>query len=125
MNVEILSDEARAGNHRPELPERPLAREVLHPAVGCDDEPLRRQHFERLPDPAGDDLRGLDLGRAQVEDSQDDCLVGDVAQRFRVETRLRRLQREVRRETVAELAEERIAGEPVLDDVRVAEECVV
>ena len=46
---------------------------------------------------------------------------GSVAEHLRVEIRLRRLEREVRRAAVVELAQERVAGEPVVDDVRVAE----
>src|SRR5918992_811695 len=91
----VFSNQARPGDHRFELAERPLARQVLHPAVGRDDEPLRRHHLERSPDPLCDDVRRLDLGRAEVEDSQDDRLVGEVAKHLRVEIRLCRLERDV------------------------------
>jgi hypothetical protein len=47
----IFSGEARTGDHRFELAECPLPRQVLHPAVRRDDEPLRRHHREGFPDP--------------------------------------------------------------------------
>ncbi len=118
---ELLANEARAGDHRLELAERQLARQVLHPAVRRDDEPLRRHDLEGLTNPLSDDLRRLDLARAEIEDSEDDHLVGEVAEHLRVEIRLRGLERDVRRETVVELAKERIARESVVNDVRVAE----
>ena len=110
-----------SGDHRLELAERPLARQVLHPAVRRDDEPLGRHDLEGLPDPDSDDLRRLDLARTEIEDSEDDHLVGEVAEHLRVEIRLRGFEREVRRETVVELAQERVARESVVNDVRVAE----
>ena len=45
--AKLLPHEARTGNHRRELTERPLAWEVLHPAVGRDHEPLGRDDGER------------------------------------------------------------------------------
>ena len=48
-------------------------------------------------------------------------LPASVAQHLRVEIGLRGLEREVRRGARVELGEERIAGQPVLDDVRIAE----
>ena len=98
-----------------------VAREVLHAAVGRDDEPLGRNDGERGPDPAGDDLRGLGLARAQVEHAEQDRLARQVAQHLRVEPWLCGLERDVRRAAAVELAQERVAGEPVVDDRRVAE----
>ena len=48
-------------------------------------------------------------------------LSGERPQHLRVEVRLRGLDRDLRRRAVVELAEERIAGRPVVDDARVAE----
>ena len=98
------------------------AGQVLHPAVRRDDEPLRPDDLERLADPAGDDLRRLGLGRAQVEHAQDDHLAREIGQSTGgVEVGLRRLERDVGRAAVVQLAQERVPGEPLLDDVRVAE----
>src|SRR2546421_10741096 len=96
--IQLLSEELRTCDHRFELGERPLARQVLHPAIRRDDEPLGSYNRERLADPVCDDVRRLDLARAQVEDSENDRLVGEVPQHLRVETRLCRLERDVRRE---------------------------
>ncbi len=57
----------------------------------------------------------------EVEDAEHDDLVRNVAQHLGVEVRLRRLEREVRRDAALELAQERVAGEAVVDDVRVPE----
>src|SRR4051795_6203839 len=108
--AKLLPHEARTGNHRGELTERALAREVLHPAVWRDHEPLRRDDGERAPDALRDALRRLDVARAQVEDAEDDRLSGDVAQHLGVETRLGRLERQVRRAAGGELAQEGIPG---------------
>ena len=48
-------------------------------------------------------------------------LVRDVSQHLRVELRLRGLEREMGRRAAVELAEERVAVEPLVDDVGVAE----
>src|SRR5919206_142344 len=53
----IFSDEARTGNHGLELAEGALARQVLHPAVRGDDEPVGRHDGERSPDARCDRLR--------------------------------------------------------------------
>src|SRR5712691_10075366 len=108
------------GDHRLELTEGQLARQVLHPAVRSGDESLARYHHESLPDAIGDDSRGLDLARAQVDDPKDDRLVADVAEQFEIQIRLRRLDREVSRDTVIELAQERVAARFVLHHVCVA-----
>ena len=63
----------------------------------------------------------LGLARAQVEHAEHDHLARDVTQDRWIEVRLRGFEREVRREAVVELAEERVAGGPFVDDVRVAE----
>ncbi len=80
-----------------------------------------RKDGERPPDPSGDDLGRLGFRRAQVEDAEHDHLVRNVAQDLRVEIRLRGLEREVRRRALVQLAQEGIAREPLVDDVRVAE----
>src|SRR5918992_1788253 len=90
---EIFSDEASTGNHCLELAERQLAREVLHPAVRRHHEPLRSYDGEGLADPGGDDLRRLGLARAQVEDAEDDRLVGHLAYDLWIEVGLRGLER--------------------------------
>ena len=48
-------------------------------------------------------------------------MLGSARSTSGVEVRLRGLERDVRRRTGVELGEERVAGEPVVDDVRVAE----
>src|SRR5439155_6435952 len=58
--------------------------------------------------------------RAQVEDAEDNRLLGALAQHFRVEIGLCRLEREMSREALAELTEKRIAGKSVMNDVGVA-----
>src|SRR4029453_10352998 len=117
----IFSDEARTGNHGPKLPERPLAREILHAAIGRDDEPLARNDGQRLPDPLCHDLGRLDLARAEVENSQHDRLVSDVPENLRLQARLRGRERQMARRAVVELTQERVATRAVVDDVRVAE----
>src|SRR5205085_10206227 len=88
---------AGTGGHRFELTERELARQVLHAAVGGGDEPLRRDDLERTAYAVGDLLRGLGLSRTKVEDAEHDRLVRQCTQHLRIEIRLRRLEREVRR----------------------------
>src|SRR5215207_2972362 len=119
--AELFSDDARTGNHRLELVERALAGEVLHPAVRRENEPLRRHHRESSANPVCDDFGRLDRARAEIEDPKDDRLVGEIAQQLGVEVWLCRLEREVRRKAVAELAQKRVAGESFVNDVRVAE----
>src|SRR5512134_1575148 len=119
--AQLVVDQTRTGDHRLELAKRALPRQVFHPAVRSGDEPLGREDGERPTDPPGDDLGCLDLARAEVEDAQDDHLVGNAAKHVRVEVRLRGLEREMGRGTVVQLVEERVPGEPVVDDVRVPE----
>src|SRR4051812_13847082 len=112
---------AGTGDHRFELTEGQLARQVLHAAVGGDDEPLARHDGERVADSFCDDLARLGLARAEVEHAEDDRLVRHLAEHLEVETRLRRLEGEVRCPAVVELAEKRIAARLVLYDVRIPE----
>ena len=64
---------------------------------------------------------GLRLRVAEVQHTEHDDLVGNVAEHLGIEIRLRRFERQVRRDAALELVEERIAGEAVVDDVRVPE----
>ena len=98
-----------------------LAREVLHATVGRHDEPLRWKDRERPTDTTRDNLRGLCRGVTEVEDAEHDDLVRNVAEHLGVEIRLRGFERDVRRGAALELAQERIPGQPVVDDVGVAE----
>ena len=62
--VLVVQCHLRHLDHRLELRDGQLAREVLHAAVRRDDEALRLDDLERAPDALGDELRGLGLGRA-------------------------------------------------------------
>src|SRR4029450_937512 len=98
--AEIFSDYSRAFNHRLELAEGALPREVLHPAVGRHHEPLRFYDRGRPSDALRDALRGLHLFGPEIEDAEDDLLVGHVAEYARIQIRLSRLEREVRSDTI-------------------------
>src|SRR4051794_12856354 len=112
---------AGTGDHRFELTECELARQVFHAAVRRDDEPLRRDDLERTAYAGGDLLRGLGLSRTKVEHAEYDRLVRKRAQHLGIEIRLRRLERDVRRGALIQLCEERIPARPVVDDRGVAE----
>src|SRR6266849_226374 len=58
----LVKHDSRAFDHRFELPERDVARQILHPAIGRDDEPLGRNDLERGANSVGHHIRRLDSG---------------------------------------------------------------
>ena len=55
--LELRAHELGARDERLELAERDIARQILHPAIRRDDEPLERHHVERRANPRRDLMR--------------------------------------------------------------------
>src|SRR5260370_42533871 len=95
---------------------------MLHPAVGRQDESLRRHEEERIPDPPND---GVDvLHRAvvgEVDDAYDQRLAGKTLQNRQIDLLLSRLYRDLMGGDVCQLFEERVSSRPRLDDAGVPE----
>ena len=72
-------------------------------------------------DAVGDEVDRLDLEVAQADDADRDDLVRELLQDREVEVGLGRLDDELVGGAVVELGQDRIAGRPVVDHVRVAE----
>src|SRR5438445_9270061 len=119
--TQLLADDPRAGGERPQLPSRRRARQVLHPAIGGEHEPLRRHVAQRRAGALRHGLRRLDARVREVDDAEDDRLVAEPLEDGEVQAGLRRLDRELVRRTPGELLEERVVAGLVLDVMRVAE----
>ena len=119
---EPLADEPRALDQRAQLRERELAREVLHPAVRADLQPLGRDDASAPPRSAPRPARASRPARPPRSSTPTItvlCAIGSstagssrgwaasIASTSAAQSR--------------ELGEERVAGRPVVDDVRVAE----
>src|SRR3978361_2344573 len=66
---QLAADDAGAVDERAELAERDVARQLVEPAVGADDQPLRRDVLQRRPDARGHVLRALDAGAHHLDDA--------------------------------------------------------
>src|SRR5262245_24065931 len=111
------------GDQRLELANGQLARQVLHAAIRSGDEAFARHNLERPPNALGDFVCRFRLVRTEVQDSEHDRLVRQVAQDPGVELWLRGLDRDMRRRARVQLREERVAGHSflVLHNVCIAE----
>src|SRR5262245_16358060 len=76
--------------HRDELRKGDRAREVLHPAIRRHDHPICAHVRQRAPNPLGNHLRRLDLGRRQIENSEQNRLSAEVGEDGAIERGLRR-----------------------------------
>src|SRR5216683_2283445 len=63
----LVKHDSRAFDHRFELPERDVARQILHPAIGRDYEPLGRNDLERGANSVGHHIRRLDSAVAETQ----------------------------------------------------------
>src|SRR5207248_2815555 len=119
--AELGAHELRALDHRFHFPERHLARQVLHPAVGRDDDALGRDEGQGAADARGDLFRRLHRHVVQVDHAEDDRFAGQGLEHRKVEIGLRSLDRDLTAVAARKLAEERVAGGPRVDDGGVSE----
>ena len=101
---QLTPHEPCARHHCLELAVGPLARQVLHPAVGRENETFGRKDLQRRPDPLRDRVGRFDLRRAEVERPENDGLARNFVKDVSREVRLCRLERQMGRAALVELA---------------------
>src|SRR5215211_7973780 len=119
--LELRAEDGRGARHGTHLSLGARPREVLHPAVGGDDDPVRRRIRESSANAIGDQFDGLDLVVGQVDDAQDDGLLAEVVQDTEIQTRLCGLDRDLVGRATGQLRKERVPLGPVVDDRGVPE----
>ena len=70
----IGADEFRAFDHRLQLPERNVARQIFHSAIGRDHQAIYADERKRSPNPRGDNFGRFHLMRGKIEHAEDDGL---------------------------------------------------
>src|SRR5215211_2438812 len=92
LRSELLPHDLRPLDHRLDLGEGDVAREVFHAAIGGDDDPLGRHMRQRTADTRRHRLRRLDGEIAKIDHAEDDSLAQTLELRA-VELGLRGLDR--------------------------------
>src|SRR5438067_2002642 len=96
--LELGPNHSRGSRQRCQLAERLLTRQVLHAAVGCEDEAFRLDMPQRVADALDDRVHILDRAVVgEVDDAYDQLLVLEVAEHGEVDVLLRGLDRDLLR----------------------------
>src|SRR5262249_44505694 len=118
---QLGANNLRPGGHCAHLAVRDVPRQVLHPAVGCDDDVFGLDVRQRAADARGDRLARLDGHVGQIDRAEQDLLVRQPGEHGAIEIRLRRFDRHLIAAAVGELGQKRIARRALVDDRGVAE----
>src|SRR6185312_14369620 len=108
VSAQLAAHDGRTIDHRLELAEGDLAREVLHAAVRRRDELVRRDMLEAAADAGGDERGRLDRRRRQIEHAEHDVLRRQFLEHAEIDVRLRALHRDGRGGGVGKLGEESV-----------------
>ena len=87
----ICTDEFCAFDHRLQLPERNVARQIFHSAIGRDQQAIYADERQRSPNARGDNLGRLNLMRGKIEHAEDDGFAAKFLENGTIERRLSRL----------------------------------
>src|SRR3954453_20427002 len=98
-----------------------VARQVLRAAAGRRDQTRGVSVGEGAANPPGDGVRRLHLVGREIDDAEDDRLVGERVEHVEGKARLGRLDADLVALGRGELGQERVAARALVDDRRVAE----
>jgi hypothetical protein len=87
----IGADEFGAFDHSLQLPERNVARQIFHSAIGRDHQAIYANERKRSSNPRGNNLGRLHLMRGKIEHAEDDGFAAKFLENGTVERRLGRL----------------------------------
>ena len=118
--ADLLAHDGGGLGHRLELAERGGAGEVLHAAVGCQDQAIGAYVLQAGADATRHHLRRLHRLVAQIDDAEDHALALQLGQHGEVDVGLRALDRDLFGRRSGQLGQERIALRLVRHELGIA-----
>ena len=120
LPADLLAHDGGGLGHRLELAERGGAGEVLHAAVGCQDQAIGAYVLQAGADATRHHLRRLHRLVAQIDDAEDHALALQLGQHGEVDVGLRALDRDLFGRRSGQLGQERIALRLVRHELGIA-----